>query len=188
MTETYQKHTTLLSLTIPVASKVQIKSIRLLNAAMRYNPTEFIEGMTVEFGFDSEVSTNESEKSIKIRTKFETFAHRKEETDVNKFPVKIRGEYEIEYSLESFEGIKPENIQAFGSMNGVYNAWPYWREFVQSMTVRMALPPLTLPIMTGAFLENYYKEQQQKESESQEVVSGSSSTNSPPISTGQSTD
>jgi hypothetical protein len=29
----------------------------------------------------------------------------------------------------------------------------------------MGLPPLTLPVMTGTFLENYYKEHNQEESQ-----------------------
>jgi preprotein translocase subunit SecB len=119
----------------------------------------------VKYGFDSEVSSNENEKTISVRSKFQTFAQKEEETDLKKVPVRIQGEYELEYSIESFDQIKPENIKAFGSMNGIYNAWPYWREFVQSMTVRMGLPPLTLPVMTGTFLENYYKEHKQEESQ-----------------------
>ena len=35
------------------------------------------------------------------------------------------------YTAENLEGIKQENIDMFGEMNGVYNALPYWREYVQ---------------------------------------------------------
>jgi preprotein translocase subunit SecB len=165
MTEKSEKQLSLLALTTLIASRVQIKSVRLLNAKVNFNPSEILEGLTVNFGFDSEASANENEKTISVRTKFQTFAQKEEETDVKEAPVSIQGEYELEYSIESFDQIKQENIKAFGSMNGIYNAWPYWREFVQSMTVRMGLPPLTLPVMTGTFLENYYKEHKQEESQ-----------------------
>lgn len=29
----------------------------------------------------------------------------------------------------------------------ILHAWPFWREFVQSMTVRMGLPALTVPVI-----------------------------------------
>jgi len=35
---------------------------------------------------------------------------------------------------------------AFARTNGIYNAWPYWREFVQNMIARMNLPPLVIPV------------------------------------------
>lgn len=36
---------------------------------------------------------------------------------------------------------------AFARHNAVFNAWPYWRELVQSQAVRMGLPPLTVPLL-----------------------------------------
>jgi preprotein translocase subunit SecB len=163
MNETSEKQVSLLALTTLIASRVQIKSVRLLNARVNFNPSEISEGLMVKFGFDAEASKNENEKTISVRSKFQTSALKEEEPDVKKTLVRIQGEYELEYSIDSFDKIKPENIKAFGEMNGVYNAWPYWREFVQSITVRMGLPPLTLPVMTGTFLENYYKEHKKEE-------------------------
>jgi preprotein translocase subunit SecB len=186
MANTPDKQPSLLTLTNLIASRVQIKSIRLLNAKVYFNPSEEFEGLTVNFGFDSDTSANENDKTINVKSKFETFAQKGEEADINNAPIRIQGEYELEYSLESFDNIKPENIRAFGLMNGVYNAWPYWREFVQSMTVRMGLPPLTLPVITGKFLENYYNKQ--KKDESQEMECAETATiAAPPLSTGQST-
>ena len=40
-----------------------------------------------------------------------------------------------------------EDLEAFCAMNGVFNAWPYAREFVQSSMARMNLPALVLPVM-----------------------------------------
>jgi len=38
-----------------------------------------------------------------------------------------------------------EALDLFARTNGVWNLWPYWREFVQTITVRMGLPALTVP-------------------------------------------
>lgn len=45
-----------------------------------------------------------------------------------------------------FEALTEEDCAEFASANGVYNAWPYMREFCQSVSLRMLLPaPITLP-------------------------------------------
>ena len=51
------------------------------------------------------------------------------------------------YLTRSQEIIPPEVLAAFSQTVGVQNVWPYWREFVQSMTGRMALPPLRMPLL-----------------------------------------
>ena len=33
------------------------------------------------------------------------------------------------------------------TINPISNAWPYWREFVQSMSSRMGFPALTVPLL-----------------------------------------
>jgi hypothetical protein len=40
-----------------------------------------------------------------------------------------------------------DQMDAFIHTNAVHNAWPYWREFAQNLTVRAGLPPLTLPLL-----------------------------------------
>jgi hypothetical protein len=44
-----------------------------------------------------------------------------------------------------------EEVLAFASTTGVLGLHPFWREFVYSMTGRMALPPLTLGIFQVEF-------------------------------------
>lgn len=36
---------------------------------------------------------------------------------------------------------------AFATRNAVFNAWPYYREFLQSMSVRTGIPTLVLPLL-----------------------------------------
>lgn len=63
-----------------------------------------------------------------------------------KLPLHMRVQYELKYRVpEDFKTTKAE-INAFANVNGVYNAWPYFREFVQTTTQRMNLPPLILPV------------------------------------------
>ena len=40
-----------------------------------------------------------------------------------------------------------ENLEYAFTINPIFNAWPYWREFVQSMSARMGFPALTVPLL-----------------------------------------
>jgi hypothetical protein len=52
----------------------------------------------------------------------------------------------LAYSASSMEGIEDKHAEAFGSTNGIYNIWPYWREFVQNTSVRMGIKPIVVPV------------------------------------------
>ena len=54
---------------------------------------------------------------------------------------------DLRYALPDGFGSTPEERQAFADLNGVFNAWPYFREFVQSATVRMGLPAFVVPVL-----------------------------------------
>jgi hypothetical protein len=39
------------------------------------------------------------------------------------------------------------HVEYLMTINPISNAWPYWREFVQSMSARMGFPALTVPLL-----------------------------------------
>lgn len=48
-----------------------------------------------------------------------------------------------------------ESINSFGAATTIFNVWPYWREFMQSMTARAAMPPFVLPMFSYAMLQDW---------------------------------
>ena len=58
----------------------------------------------------------------------------------------VDGRFLLVYVLRTTDGITDEHCDAFAEYNAIFNAWPYWREYVQSATVRMGLPGLILPV------------------------------------------
>lgn len=60
-------------------------------------------------------------------------------------PVLIEATFLLTYAITN-EGPTKSEAEAFASATATYNVWPYWREFVQSMTTRMGLPGITIPI------------------------------------------
>lgn len=62
----------------------------------------------------------------------------------------IEATFVLTYAVNSFDGLEPSHLEAFSLTNGIYNAWPYWREFVREMTARMGLKPITVPVFRFA--------------------------------------
>lgn len=62
--------------------------------------------------------------------------------------LELGAEFELSYGLDSPPPTDHRDalLSAFAHINGTYNAWPYLREFVQSTTARMTLPPVVLPV------------------------------------------
>ena len=55
--------------------------------------------------------------------------------------------FQLLYDGENLASITQDKLQTFGDINGVHNAWPYFREVVQNMATRMGLPALTVPLL-----------------------------------------
>jgi hypothetical protein len=61
-------------------------------------------------------------------------------------PVSVDVTIALTYSLSDAHSVAHEVLEEFARVNGAFNAWPYWREYVQATLSRMNLPPLVLPV------------------------------------------
>lgn len=66
--------------------------------------------------------------------------------DPDSKPMEILLTLEATYTIPGEIKFSARQLRAFANTNGMLNVWPYWREFVQSITSRAGLPPLTLPL------------------------------------------
>jgi hypothetical protein len=134
-----------LQLGAAVSDRVQILEVRLLETRAEqktFDPDllgRVVTNVHVETHFDK------ANSRVEVYPRF-MLVVQKEGGSPEEVFVRVEARYAISYALESDEGLTRKNFDAFGHRNAVYNVWPYWREFVQSMTSRMALPPLTLPV------------------------------------------
>jgi hypothetical protein len=55
-------------------------------------------------------------------------------------------QYRLTASSPPPEDNRAALFAGFASVNGLYNAWPYLREQMQTLTSRMGIPPLVLPV------------------------------------------
>ncbi len=137
-----------LELAIPVSDRVQIKNVLIIESRTKRGEDErFTAGgfglkyhQTVE-----KVDADQDTLQISVRLTFSVVTTMDGEPEPDP-TLLIDATLVLVYSLDSLDGLEDQNFQAFALTNGVYNAWPYWREFVQSATVRMGLPALVPPV------------------------------------------
>ena len=52
----------------------------------------------------------------------------------------------LEYAIPDAGDFGDDVLAEFAQVNGTFNAWPYWREDIQTTSARMNLPPVLLPV------------------------------------------
>ena len=52
----------------------------------------------------------------------------------------------VEVRSREVAAIDADVLKEFGTVNGLYHVWPYWREYVQSTMARLKLPAITIPM------------------------------------------
>lgn len=139
----------------PVSRRVQIRSLVLLEGHGLRDPDLSLisyknlrpETLVKEISFARPTDS----MRLLVRPSFSMRLVKKEgeakyEEDSEKSPLTVEASFIITYVLSSTDGLDEENFHAFAGTNGVYNAWPYWREYVSNTVSRMGLPPITLPV------------------------------------------
>lgn len=131
-----------------VAEQVEIDAVLLAESRTRRSPTLGLTSESLNFKFEiSSISFGREAENKKfyIVPSFvlKSTIGENEDPDEN---LLIEATFVLTYRLRSFEGIEDKHLQAYGSTNGIFNAWPFWREFVQSISLRMGIPPIAVPV------------------------------------------
>jgi hypothetical protein len=128
-----------------VVPKAELENILLLSCtAKRALDALSYEHIKAGVSSSSELLDNNDQKfSAKVSFEFKGCPVEEDKNEI----IKIEAEFLLTYRLHSKEGFSLDDLKAFCSMNPLYNAWPYWRELVQSMTSRMDVPVFTIPLL-----------------------------------------
>jgi hypothetical protein len=73
------------------------------------------------------------------------------EPDGGEPPLMVSANFGLRYGFSRPSSRK--HLQEAIQQVATFNVWPYWREFVQSMTVRMGLPAFPVPLINPTRLE-----------------------------------
>ena len=130
-----------------IVSVVQITSVRLCRAHCRsaVRPVEIAETIEVTPSYEAVVVEKPGDHgSLLVEVTFSLEVHNA--SGEKELQAEIRGTFELSYRVPDDEEFSSEEFEAFAQVNAVFNAWPYWREFVQTSLTRMDMPVLTVPV------------------------------------------
>jgi len=132
------------ALSLKISDNIEIKDVRVIESSFKQTPNANVGSKSVEIDNTANVELDADNKFIFVIADFNLNAFVKN----NEKPVvMINASFLLTYDYkDEFVGFPDEAFKKFAEMNGMYNAWPYWREFVQNATVRMGLPSLTIPV------------------------------------------
>jgi len=141
------KKKNLLELGIIVSDRVQLVDVRLIRCNCHQTPLaqQGNQSVDIDYAYSTKTLLQKQNNCILVFPSFKMKIVPNESKD-KETSLAIEADFLLVYSIDDLEGIKEENIKAFGEANGIYNAWPYWREFVQNTIARMGLPQLTIPV------------------------------------------
>jgi hypothetical protein len=62
-------------------------------------------------------------------------------------PCEMIARFRLTYSFDSHIALADSDVQQFVDWNALFNAWPYWREYLTSTVNRAGLPRFLAPVM-----------------------------------------
>ena len=133
-----------LSAGLMVSDRVQLKDVRLVSCKCDQTPDAGLDKKNYNIDYSTEVQVDKKNNYVIVIAKFNFEAFR--ESKSQKPVIVIVSSFLLLYRIEDFSGLTQKGFEQFASLNGIYNAWPYCREFVQNTIVRMGLPSLSIPV------------------------------------------
>jgi hypothetical protein len=128
-----------------VAATVEIVDVKFTNFSARFDRTADLGQMAVSLKHRGSASIEGTEQPrIVVLADFVMEAY-SDPNVVERPCIEIQAQLVLTYNSPKAAEFDSEHLDAFAQGNGIYNAWPYWREFVQSATARLGLPPFTVP-------------------------------------------
>jgi len=150
--EVAEKQPSLLEQATALAPWMHIRQIRLSKSSVESNPTNDTATLQLQHSFDATSTLDREREILTVRASLTVSAAT---------CLRVDADFILEYAVDkSALDVADKCGNAFGKMTGIYNAWPYWREYVQTTVSRFGLPPLTLPLVTATSMLAYYAEKE----------------------------
>ncbi len=101
--------------------------------------------MAVEMTTDAAAVGDTAEAKLRVLATFTFNAMPEAAAAGGEAVVTISCVVQLTYGCPNIAEHSDAALQDFAQRNGIYNAYPYWREFVQNSIARLGLPTLVLP-------------------------------------------
>ena len=118
---------------------VELRSILLKSLKASVNHQNFTDELQISV--DSDAAYIPDEKGFRVESRYVLTARNRQ----RKVVLKVDCVYELDFS--SLEEITDKFFEIYREISLPLNVWPFFRELVNSLTARMNLPPVTLPLL-----------------------------------------
>jgi len=128
--------------------ELQAVALRSLNARFEgdpFGPPELPTTGYLQLNSGVQVAWQYRPEDKILDVKISLSTHGKEKA-TNLERLRIDCEFTLRYALSEQLDATESHFKHFANLNAVVNAWPYYREAVQSCVSRMGLPTLVLPL------------------------------------------
>ena len=148
MSENMDQQEVLVSRASRVADRVQIREVILVRSALNRTPDVNLrdEGFNISLAVPAYGVGKDGDRLLLTVSLDFTLRGRKGEDPDTGPQLDIDATFVLIYTLDTFEGLEQPDLEAFSQLNGLFNAWPFWREYVRSTSSRMSLGSITIPV------------------------------------------
>ena len=156
-----------------VAKQSELRDITLVSSSCERLPGEIGESNELSLTFNAETILDVENIQVISNVTFGVKAFsgkaNQEGAENNKNPIlNMTANYSVRYTLQSMDQFEKGVLLAFGRINGTYNAWPFWREYLQNTVGRMGLPTMTLPLLRVERLVEMFEPKEDSSTESED--------------------
>lgn len=128
-----------------IARSIELEEVSLRHCEVaRTEEVAKRQSVKIQLDVSGETTTLSSKDQAFIATiEFKLQAKGRKETEV----FRMNSSFDLFYRMmSSDESFSKDELEQFTRVNGVFNAWPYFREFVQNLSARMGYPSITVPV------------------------------------------
>ena len=132
-----------------ISERVQLQSVLLAQASVdaRVDPAAAPNNLEVQQEHRASFAKSELGKGrVDVRVEFSFRVRPQGATLESDLLLNFKATFLLLYSVPERDSLPDDAFQHFADLNGAYNAWPYWRELVQSVTGRVGLAGFVLPV------------------------------------------
>jgi preprotein translocase subunit SecB len=128
-----------------VVPSLEIRDIRLVNLSCALTAAPPSRGaVNIDLGHDVDAKMVDDDV-LAVQVKYSVKAASRDSKG-NPF-FNLSAIFQLTYEGKNLAAFEMEKLKTFADVNGVHNAWPYFRELVQNVASRMGLPPMTVPLL-----------------------------------------
>lgn len=136
--------TTNLQLAGMVAQRVQINAVNLVSASLTSAVDPVEPPTNISLSQAHRATYVRENDAVVVNIEFRLTGL---ETDEEKQIIELECTFRLLYDLtEESDHLPEESFAQFAKLNGPYNAWPYWRELVQTVAGRVGLGAMVIPV------------------------------------------